>query len=113
MVFPQARILGELPFASQGDLPDPGIKTVSPALQLSPVWAGRFFTAKLPGKELSGDSDKKETVCNAGDLSSVLGFRRSPGEGSGYILQYSCLENSMDRGPGGLQFIGSESDMTK
>ena len=35
---------------------------------------------------------------NAGDLSSIPGSGRSPGEGSGYPLQYSCLENSMDRG---------------
>ena len=34
---------------------------------------------------------------NAGDLGSVLGLGRSPGEGNGYPLQYSCLENSMDR----------------
>ena len=32
------------------------------------------------------------------DLGSILGLERSPGEGHGYLLQYSCLENSMDRG---------------
>jgi len=46
----------------------------------------------------SGGSDNKESACNAGDLSSVLGLGRSPGEGNGYPLQYSCLENSMNRG---------------
>ena len=45
-----------------------------------------------------GGSDDKETVCNAGDPGSVPGLGRYPGEGSGYPLQYSCLENSMDRG---------------
>ena len=35
---------------------------------------------------------------NVGDLGSIPGLGRSPGEGSGYPLQYSCLENSMDRG---------------
>ena len=35
---------------------------------------------------------------NAGDLGSILGLGRSPGERSGYPFQYSCLENSMDRG---------------
>ena len=38
----------------------------------------------------------KESACNAGDLSSIPGFRRSPGEGKGYSLQYSGQENSMD-----------------
>ena len=45
-----------------------------------------------------GGSDDKESACNAGDLSLIPGLRRSPGEGNGYPLQYSCLENSMDRG---------------
>ena len=38
----------------------------------------------------------KESVCNAGDLGSIPGLGRSPGEGSGYPLQYSGLENPMD-----------------
>ena len=42
--------------------------------------------------------DGKESACNAGDLGSVHGLGRSPGEGNGYPLQYSCLENPMDRG---------------
>ena len=46
----------------------------------------------------SGSSDGKVFACNAGDLSSIPGTGRSPGEGNGYSLQYSCLENSMDRG---------------
>ena len=40
----------------------------------------------------------KESACSAGDLGSIPGSGRSPGEGNGYPLQYSCLENSMDRG---------------
>ena len=40
-----------------------------------------------------GGSDGKESSCNAGDLGSVLGLERPPGEGNGYPLQYSCLEN--------------------
>ena len=39
----------------------------------------------------------KESACNAGDLDSIPGLGRSPGEGNGYPLQYSCLENPMDR----------------
>ena len=40
----------------------------------------------------------KESACNAGDVGSVPGLGRSPGEGNGNLLQYSCLENCMDRG---------------
>ena len=43
-------------------------------------------------------SDGKESVCNAGDLGSIPGFGRSPGERNGHPPQYSCLENSMDIG---------------
>ena len=45
-----------------------------------------------------GGSDGKESACNAGDLSLILGSLRAPGEGNGYSLQYSCLEKSMYRG---------------
>ena len=44
-----------------------------------------------------GGSDGKESACNAGDPGSVLGSGQSPGEGNGTPLQYSCLENSVDR----------------
>ena len=40
----------------------------------------------------------KESICNAGDMGSIPGSGRSPGEGNGNPLQYSCLENPMDRG---------------
>ena len=40
----------------------------------------------------------KESACNAGDPASITGSRRSPGEGYGNPLQYSCLENPVDRG---------------
>ena len=42
------------------------------------------------------DSAGKESACNAGDLGLIPGLGRSPGEGKGYSLQYSGLENSMD-----------------
>ena len=45
-----------------------------------------------------GDSVSKESTCNAGDPDSIPGLGRSPGEGNGNPLQYSCLENSMDMG---------------
>ena len=44
-----------------------------------------------------GGSAGKQSVCNAGDLGSIPESGRSPGEGNGYPLPYSCLENSMDR----------------
>ena len=47
---------------------------------------------------LPGGSDSKESACNAGDLALIPGSARSPGEGNGNSLQYSCLENSMDGG---------------
>ena len=52
-------------------------------------------------------TDGKESACNAGDLALIPGSGRSPGEGNGNPLQYSCLVNSMDR-PWGRK----ESDMT-
>ena len=45
-----------------------------------------------------GGSDGKESTCNARDPGSIPGLGRSLGEGNGYPFQYSCLENSMDRG---------------
>ena len=45
-----------------------------------------------------GGSDSKASACNVGDLGSIPGLGRSPGEGNGNPLQYSCLENSMDGG---------------
>ena len=45
-----------------------------------------------------GGLDSKESACNVGDLGSIPGLGRSPGEGNGNPLQYSCQENPMDRG---------------
>ena len=45
-----------------------------------------------------GGSEVKVSACNAGDLGSIPGSGRSPGEGNGNPVQYSCLENPMDRG---------------
>ena len=59
--------------------------------------------------------NKNESTCNAGDPGSIPGLGRSSGEGNGSPVQYSCLENSMDKGawqatsPWGCQ----ESDMTE
>ena len=57
----------------------------------------------------------KESTCNAGDPGSIPGSGRSPGEGNGNPLEYSCLENSMDRGAWWAcrVTIEQESDMTE
>ena len=47
---------------------------------------------------MPGGSAAKNPLANAGELSSIPGSGKSCGEGNGYPLQYSCLENSMDRG---------------
>ena len=49
-------------------------------------------------KNLPGGSVGKESACNAGNLGLIPGLERSLGRGNGNSLQYSCLENSMDRG---------------
>ena len=48
--------------------------------------------------EFPGSSEDKASTCHAGDQGSIPGLGRSPGEGNGNPLQYSCLENPMDRG---------------
>ena len=48
--------------------------------------------------DFPGGSDGKVSVYNVGDLGSSPGLGRSPGEGNGNPLQYSCMENPMDRG---------------
>ena len=64
------------------------------SVELSPG-EGMHYPLSLLG--LPGGSDAKESTCHAGDLGSISRLGRSPGEGNGYPLQYSCLENSMDR----------------
>ena len=56
----------------------------------------------------SGGLDGKASVYNAGDLGSVPGSGRSPGEGNGNPLQYYCLENPWTEEPGRLQSMGSQ-----
>ena len=83
-------------------------------LDLFDLKSSQFFlhpsnSQKLVGmhKGFPGGSISKESVYNAEDLGSNPGSG-SPGEGTGYPLQYSCLENSMDREPGRLQSMESQ-----
>ena len=61
------------------------------------------------------DADGKESACNAGNRHSVPGSARSPGGGHGNPLQYSCLENPMDKGAWWATVHGvcKESDTTE
>ena len=53
------------------------------------------------------------SACNAGDLGSILGSGRSPGEGNGNPFQYSCLENPMDRGAWWAAVLGVTKSRTR
>ena len=77
-----------------GVFPSEG-QTVGPFSQITSI----FHSLGLPWRSLCfpGGLDSKESTCNAADLDSILGLGRSPGEGNGNPLQYSCLENSMGR----------------
>ena len=56
------------------------------------------YPCKIVFLGFPSNSECKESTCNAGDPGSIPGLGKSPGEGNGYPLQYSCLENSMDKG---------------
>jgi len=64
--------------------------------------------------DFPGGSVVKNSPANAGDLDSILGLGRSPGEGNGNPLQYSCLEDPMDRGAwrAAVHGVAKESDTT-
>ena len=59
-----------------------------------------------------GGSDSKESACNVEDLGLLPGSGRLPGEGNGYPLQYSGLENSMDRGAQQAPVLGIAKNWT-
>ena len=68
------------------------------AVEIKPVWhwpgMNKLIVTRM---SFPGGSDCKESACKVGDLGSVPGSGRFPGEGNGYVLQYPYLENSMDR----------------
>ena len=72
------------------------------AKTLKPDFGCHYSRASLVVQRL------KASACNVGDLVSIPGSGRSPGEGSGNPLQYSCLENSMDGGAGWAIICGSQ-----
>ena len=83
-------------------------------------WVGKIHRRKtrLPTPVFLGflcGSSGKESACNVRDLGLIPGLGRSPREGKGYLLQYSCPENSMDRGTwqATVHGVGKELDMTE
>ena len=102
MGFPRQEYWSGLPRFPPGDLPYPGIKPTSlMSLALAVIFTTRATWDALTKKKqdlpntrgFPEGSDSKESACSAGDLGSIPGSGRSPGEGNGYPLQYSCLEN--------------------
>ena len=65
-------------------------------VSLRPRIENNVSVVKLRG--FPGDTDGKESACKVGDLGSIPGSGRCPGEGNGNPLQYSCLENPMEGG---------------
>ena len=95
MKFSTQEYLSELPFPSPGDLPDPGIKPMSPILQADSL------PSESPGNPniyIFNSCSVTYVFPGVRDPGSIPGWGRSPGEENGYPLQYSCLENSTDRG---------------
>ena len=90
-----------------------------PAMQetLFESWDGKIHwrSDRLPTPVFlgfPGGSDGKESTCNAGDLGSIPGFKRSPGGGHGNTLQCSCLESPWTEEPGRLQSLGPAKSWT-
>ena len=111
MGFSRQEFWSRLPCPLPGYLPDLGIE---PASLMSLALVGRFFTTSTTRESspsylfiwlslggFPGGSNGKKSTWNAGDSGLIPGSGRSPGEGNGNPLnplQYSCLENPMDRG---------------
>ena len=78
------------------------------------MWRGSFIGDKITPARIPSGSDGEESACHVGDQSLIPGSERSPGEGNGYPLQYSWLENSMDRGAWWVRLWGQKvSDTTE
>ena len=87
-----ATFFSRLPFPSPGIFPTRGLNL--DLLHCRQILY-QLFTSSLPALHKNSEVGK-ESTCNVGDLSSIPELERSSGEGKGYPLQYSGLENSMD-----------------
>ena len=87
--------------------------TMTPLLHRNSLWAVFQPVTILTLWDFPGGSDGKESASNAGDMGSISGSGRSPGEGNGYPLQYSCLENCMDRGAWRATVYGIAKSQTR
>ena len=84
------------------------METSAPSAQSGRVSPSPPFQTKTKGSALVGfscGSAGEEFTCNVGDLGSIPGLGRPPGEGNSYPLQYSCLENSMTEKPSRLHTV--------
>ena len=95
MEFSRQEYWSGLPFPPPEDLPNPGIEPASPVF---PVFEADSSPLKKPQAGLPWWLRVKASACNVGDLGSIPGLGRYPGELNGNPLQYSCLENPMDGG---------------
>ena len=77
------------------------------SLEIHFIWVFRFISPGFPG-----GSDSKGSACNAGDLGLIPELGRSLGEQNGYPLQYSSLENPMDRGAWRVTVSGVTRSLT-
>ena len=92
MEFSRQEYWSGLSFPTPGHFPNPGMEPKSPAWQVDSLPLSQGFPGGTSGK-------KSACQCrDAKDLGSIPGSGTSLAEGNGYPLQYSCLENSMDRG---------------
>ena len=94
-----------------GNFQNPDALVLAQPIKLSSLGQGPGTTSIIFLGSLGDSSLVAQTVesaCNAGDLGSIPGSERSPGEGTGNLLQCSCLENPWTEEPGGLQSMGSQ-----
>ena len=104
------------PETSEQDVPFKVLKLSCVLLRARKIEQGFKATFQQARTGFPGGSDSKESTYNAGDPSLIPGSGRFPGEGNGNSLQYSCLENCMDRGTWWALILTlwgrKESDMT-
>ena len=106
-------IVAEKSVSSKGSADNGSMDTAPGLLTDLRVARARVGTSLGPTSGFPIGSVHKESACNAGDLGSIPGSGRSPGEGNGNPLQYSCLENPMDRGTGQATVHGIAKSQTR